>query len=325
MDLITISIPVYNVEEYVEQALLSALGQTYENIEYLVIDDKGNDNSMAIVKNIVSMHPRGQYMRIVEHPVNLGLGETRNISIDLANGKYLFFLDSDDEITPDCIEKLYEEMQNTNVDMVVGSYNEIVGSKVTSLRKNNRILKKDKEEIILSYFDKYFYVPLWNKLYKTSFLRINNIKCVPHQTIEDNYFTFQVLLHAQAYSVIPNVTYLHYLRDQSVTSGGKGNVKIFNQLPQIFIDIAALIQESSLDTTLRLKVKKKFFKRRWGISELALKSPYNVKHCINEYLSPALLKDKDIFRSPFLFFAYIISIMPLWVKKVGLFIHIKLT
>ena len=130
MDLITLAMPVYNVEEYVERALLSALNQTYDNIEYLVIDDKGNDNSMTIVKNIVSTHPRGKSVRVIEHPVNLGLGEARNTSINQANGEYLFFLDSDDEITPDCIKKLYEEMLKTNVDMVGGSHM-IVGSKVT--------------------------------------------------------------------------------------------------------------------------------------------------------------------------------------------------
>jgi glycosyltransferase involved in cell wall biosynthesis len=60
MDLITLSMPVYNVEKYVEKALLSALNQTYKNIEFIIVNDRGSDNSMEIVRRIISGHPRGK-------------------------------------------------------------------------------------------------------------------------------------------------------------------------------------------------------------------------------------------------------------------------
>ena len=102
--------PIYNVAPYVERALLSALNQTFESIEFLIVDDRGTDNSMEIVRKIVAEHPRGKDVRIIEHPHNIGLGATRNTAIDNAQGEYLFFMDSDDEITPDCIEVLYKAM-----------------------------------------------------------------------------------------------------------------------------------------------------------------------------------------------------------------------
>ena len=98
---VTLSMPIYNVALYVERALLSALNQTFESIEFLIVDDKGSDNSMDIVRRIISEHPRGKDVRIIEHEKNIGLGATRNTAIDNANGEYLFFMDSDDEITPD--------------------------------------------------------------------------------------------------------------------------------------------------------------------------------------------------------------------------------
>ena len=125
MDLITLSMPVYNVEKYVERALLSALNQTYENIEFIIADDRGTDTSMDIVRRIVSSHPRGKQVRIIEHERNIGLGAGRNTAIEHATGKYLFFMDSDDELSPDCIDRLYAKMQEENVDFVEGSYRKL--------------------------------------------------------------------------------------------------------------------------------------------------------------------------------------------------------
>jgi glycosyltransferase involved in cell wall biosynthesis len=322
MDLITLSIPVYNVEKYVERALLSALSQTYENIEYLIVDDKGNDNSMDIVRDIISIHPRGKMVKIVEHPVNIGLGATRNTAIENAMGKYLYFMDSDDEITPDCIKKLYDEMEKTDVDVVCGSFGTV--SKIKIIPSDAKsFIEKDKTQIMLSYFNNRFPVMVWNKLYKLSFLREKHIKCVSYQTIEDNYFSFQVLLNIQSYGRISDITYLHYIRDDSITGGG-WNEKMSKQWTSVSVDLLKLLQESSLDSKLKIKVKKRLFKRRWGISALALKSPHNVQHYVKDYLSPALLKDKDTFRSTYLLMAYIFSNMPFWFKKATLLLHAKL-
>jgi glycosyltransferase involved in cell wall biosynthesis len=108
---VTLSMPVYNVEKYMERALLSALNQTFESIEYLIVDDKGTDNSMAIVRRIIANHPRGKDVRIIDHGVNQGLGAARNSAIKEAKGEYLYCMDSDDEITKDCIEILYNKMR----------------------------------------------------------------------------------------------------------------------------------------------------------------------------------------------------------------------
>ena len=74
---VTLAMPVYNVEKYVERALLSALNQTFDSIEFLIVDDKGTDRSMEIVSEIVSTHPRGKDVRIIDHVVNQGTGATK--------------------------------------------------------------------------------------------------------------------------------------------------------------------------------------------------------------------------------------------------------
>ena len=103
---VTLAMPVYNVEKYVERALLSALNQTFDSIEFLIVDDKGTDRSMEIVSEIVSTHPRGKDVRIIDHVVNQGTGATKNSAIREAKGEYLFFMDSDDCLSRDCILSL---------------------------------------------------------------------------------------------------------------------------------------------------------------------------------------------------------------------------
>jgi len=119
---VTIGIPIYNTENYVERSLLSALNQTFPSIEYIVVDDKGTDNSMQVVHRIIAEHPRGYAVRIIDHVTNRTLGAVRNTCIDNCTTPYLFFMDSDDALTPDCIETLYNAMMDSPVDFVAASH-----------------------------------------------------------------------------------------------------------------------------------------------------------------------------------------------------------
>jgi len=220
MDLITLSMPVYNVEKYVGKALLSALNQTYENIEYIVVDDRGTDISMDIVRRTISQHPRGKNVRIIEHEKNIGLGATRNTAIENAQGKYIYFMDSDDEISIDCIEKLYAKMQEKNVDFVIGACRRLLRSgeiiedsiyKGANIQGHLAIAQQFFEERNRS-----LSVLVWNKLYQLSFLRNNQISCYPNHLNEDNIFSFQVFLNASSCSSISDITYFYYDTPNSI-------------------------------------------------------------------------------------------------------------
>ena len=87
---VTIGIPVYNAEKYIRLAMDSALAQTFNDIEFLVIDDCGTDSSVDIVREYQQTHPRGKDIRIVRQPQNGGLGRARNRIIDEAQGIYLY-------------------------------------------------------------------------------------------------------------------------------------------------------------------------------------------------------------------------------------------
>ena len=88
--LVTIGIPVYNVEPYIEKCLLSVLNQTYQHLEVLVVDDCSTDKSLDVVLRLKEQHPNGHWIKVVRQPRNMGVSEARNVVIDLAKGKYLF-------------------------------------------------------------------------------------------------------------------------------------------------------------------------------------------------------------------------------------------
>ena len=113
MDKVTLGIPIYNAANLVERTLLSALNQTYPNIEFIFVDDKGN--SMDIVRRIIAEHPRRNAVRIIDQKHNQGTGAARNAIVTYATGKYLFTMDCDDVIIPDCIEILIGKWWNTQL------------------------------------------------------------------------------------------------------------------------------------------------------------------------------------------------------------------
>ena len=123
---VTIGIPVYNVEPYIEKCLLSVLNQTYQNLEILVVDDLGTDKSMDIVVGLQQSHPLGSCIKIIRHSENRGLGEARNTAIENAVGKYLCFVDSDDYIEPETIEVLLKEAEEYDTDVVLASSRKII-------------------------------------------------------------------------------------------------------------------------------------------------------------------------------------------------------
>lgn len=215
MKKVTLAMPVYNVERTVRASLLSALEQSYGDIEFLVIDDCTPDKSMEVVERILREHHRGKDVRVIHHPRNLGLGDTRNTAIREAKGDYIYFMDSDDLITPDCIERLMGYMEDTPVDFVAASRRrETFDGQLIADDVYQPVVVSDGDRAVarFRYAESHRILgEVWNKLYRLQFLREAHVECIPGCHVEDVSFSYQVVLAARSCRLVPDVTYIYHI------------------------------------------------------------------------------------------------------------------
>lgn len=217
--LVTISIPLYKCEDFLEKCLDSVKNQTYQNIEVTLVNDQTPDNSVEIAEEFIQKNNLKNW-RIYHFEKNSGLSVVRNKGIDTANGKYLFFLDSDDTISLDCIETLVKIAEETEAELVVGSTEQV------KLPENEKRLifpinhKTDwiegNDEILKSFVNRGFPECSWNKLIRLNFLKENQIYFVPDLYAQDSLHTFQMVLHLKKIAFSRRTTYEYYLHSASV-------------------------------------------------------------------------------------------------------------
>lgn len=221
---VSIIVPVYNVEPYIEACLRSVMRQTYQGrMECIVVDDCGTDQSMEIVSKLISDYSGHIIFQVVHHDHNRGLSAARNTGIDIAKGDYLFFMDSDDELTDDCIERLSEPLQESCWDIVIGKF-ETLDEEGSFDNTLHGVLKlPDKtclkgKEVVDSYCNEEWVSMAWNKLYRTDTVRMHQIRFLEGICFEDEPWTLQMACISQSLFVVRQTTYLYRRRTNSITT-----------------------------------------------------------------------------------------------------------
>lgn len=213
---ISIVIPVYNVEQYIVRCLQSIVSQeNIQDIEVILVDDCGIDNSITLAKDFLASCPDVDY-KILHHVKNGGLSAARNTGLKAAKGDYVYFLDSDDEITIECITVLTSPLKDRNYDFIIGGYN-VKGSELNypplSL-KEGCVLGND--SIMSLYSTGKWYMMAWNKLCKREFLLKNNLLFEEGMLHEDVVWSFKLACKASSMYVIERHTYNYYIRGESI-------------------------------------------------------------------------------------------------------------
>lgn len=212
---VTIGIPVYNVERYICSALESALAQTYQSIEFLIVDDCCTDMSIDIVRNYQQKHSRGCDIHIIHQPYNMGVSMARNCIIDEAQGSYLYFMDSDDVIEPDTITLLMKHQRRIDADIVFGSSDKL------ETFNNNRVVdiiqypQRDllgEDQLACYAFRQYrgLQTNIWNFCVKLDILRKSGLRFQNINYWEDMVFMFDLVTYCNRSILLPQITY-HYL------------------------------------------------------------------------------------------------------------------
>ena len=216
---VTIGIPVYKSVDYIRRSLGSALAQTYPSIEYLIVDDAGCDGSIDVIETMRQTHPRGKDIYVITHQKNLGVSTSRNQIIDEAQGKYLYFLDSDDTISENTIELLMQNVQQYDAEIVFGSYEkiEISGKKILYQYPSLQLLKMD--DLASFAYRKYagIQASACNFLIKTSLLREFNLRFINASYWEDMAFMFNLVTYISRAVLLPNITYSYICHKNSLS------------------------------------------------------------------------------------------------------------
>ena len=217
---VTIGIPVFRVENYIRRTMESALSQTYPNIEFLVVDDASDDQSLNILESIRQTHPRGGAMRILTHSSNLGVSESRNEIIENATGDYLYFMDSDDVIDNDTISLLMHEIEAHQADVAFGSYERIELSGERSLFQYPRMFFEDADSFAEFAYQRYagFQASACNYLVRLSLIRKNYLRFYKADFWEDMAFTLNLVTMANRAVLLPDITYTYLCRENSLSN-----------------------------------------------------------------------------------------------------------
>ena len=213
---ISVIVPIYNVEKYIEQCLMSLCNQSLKDIEIICVDDCGSDDSMNIVQKYAKNDSR---IKIVKHPQNKGLGAARNSGMQVATGEYLGFVDSDDYVDKDFYKKLYETASETKAD-IVQSYVKLFyedNEKFKNYELNSEIKNFDSRNQQLNNLDIYYNSGMcWNKIYKTSLIKEHNIQFPEGVYWEDNPFVIRAAYYANAIVPVPETYYIYRQRSGSI-------------------------------------------------------------------------------------------------------------
>lgn len=221
---VSIIIPVYKVEQYIVECLQSVCEQrTTANIECILVDDCGGDESMSIAMKYLSQHKFPHSVHILKHESNRGLSAARNTGVKRASGEYLYFLDSDDYITSDCIESLYKTAKEfPNSQIITGdvdTFPEKGLNEWISLRNKNLPAHiNDPSEVREIWFEKFPTIQC-NKLINREWLLSNGLFFREGIINEDNVWQVDSYSHIQACATCNKVTYLYRKHPNSITSG----------------------------------------------------------------------------------------------------------
>lgn len=215
---VSVIIPVYNVENYLDRCLKSVLDQTEKNIEILCIDDCSTDNSLNILKYYAKTDER---LHIFNNQHNYGQAYSRNIGLDAAKGEYIIFVDSDDYIDNRAIEEMYDTAIKRNLDLlfcdakIIREYKE---TQTTSLRRFRKAVYTDESGAVLFHHmvqHQDMFGNVWGVLYRTAFLKENQLRFIKGILHEDVPFIFKATILSRKAGCVNNTYYYYVERNNS--------------------------------------------------------------------------------------------------------------
>lgn len=243
--MISIVVPVYNAEKYLNSSIQSVLKQDYLDWELLLIDDGSTDSSPAICDSFAEADDR---VRVI-HKENKGVSVARNTGLENAQGEYIAFMDADDEMRTDMLSSLYSYAEKFDADMVSCSSGYVVNGEIVREEfGTNKLNVYEQEEALMNFLiGKTFNIGVWTKLFRKSLLK--DIRFLEDKKInEDKYFIFEALLKSKKIVLYDVTKYLYFKREGSATTR-EFDSRWFDSL-----DLADMIENSIIEKRKELSL-----------------------------------------------------------------------
>ena len=207
-ELISIIVPVYNVEQYLEKCINSIINQTYKNLEIILVDDGATDNSGKMCDELAKTDNRIK----VYHKENGGLSDARNYGVERAIGEYIGFVDSDDYIDEEMYEKLYGAIKKEDVDVAECNFKFIYTNRVSNYTEDNYYLVMNRDEYIKEYI-------IMNKLFGSACTKLirsdlaKKIKFPKGKLYEDSFYSLELMKKAKNFVIFDSPYYNYVMRE----------------------------------------------------------------------------------------------------------------
>lgn len=214
--LVSILVPIYGVEKYIERCARCLFEQTYSNLEFVFVDDASLDKSVEILKQVILQYPKWEgRITIISHDKNRGLAAARNTLVDNCKGEFLLHVDSDDWIEPNTVELFIKKQQETNADIVTGSYISHIIKDGSEKTRRWVAPDKDRLETLKDMLKFGSVVATWNRLIRSSLYRDNNIRWFEGiDAGEDKIITPRLIYCSRKVATCDSITY-HYNRNNT--------------------------------------------------------------------------------------------------------------
>ncbi len=207
----SIIIPVYNIEKYIERTILSILKNKFDDYEVIFINDGSTDNSLEIIKQ----YTNNSKLICVSQNTS-GPSVARNYGLQLARGKYIFFIDGDDCITENALLTLYNKLEESDIDLLVfGRINNYEKKQIVPYQLSNEEFFSAESYFRTSLNNSTFRTNVWDKIFRRELIENYKLRFVNGLLYEDMFFLLQYLTYSKRISVISEPLYLYTLSNQT--------------------------------------------------------------------------------------------------------------
>lgn len=226
---VSILVPIFGVEKYIERCAQSLFRQTYDNLEFVFVDDCSPDRSVEVLYGVINLFPEHRHkIRLIHNPKNLGLSCSRNIAISEARGDFLLIVDSDDYISADAVSCLVEQQIKHDADLVTGGAYWDYGDKIKLF---DPYRPKDKEAFLLDILSASYHHRVWGRLLRRSVFIEHRVKAIDSLNVgEDMQIMVQFAYYANTFVFIDNPIYYYNSEPRPSYTNGYSSAHIIQSI-----------------------------------------------------------------------------------------------